>query len=125
MSVIKTNAYRQLLAQELYDRLAAGCFLAIGTGGHNPDNTPKPPDPGQTTLVQEVLRLNGNVSVQNDYLVEVQALFPLQELEPYTEISEIGLYLDENLLAVRNTTPTVVDPNNTLDGFNATIIFPF
>lgn len=125
MSVIKTKTYRRILAQDMYDRLYGSCFLAIGTGGHYADHTPKAPDPGQTALIHEVMRLVGKVERQSDYTVKVHALFPLKDLDDYSEISEIGLFVSDDLLAVRNAAPTIVDPNNTFDGYNAAIIFPY
>ncbi len=105
-----TNGYRQRLAKLHYDGTALSqvAQMAFGDGGHNPDGSPKTPNPAQTTLVREVLRKNLSAIAQEDlYSVTGTGLITEAELVGI-HISEAGL-LDAsgNLLGFRNFAPKI------------------
>jgi phage-related tail fiber protein len=82
--------------------------MAFGDGGHNPNGTPKTPNPEQTALVHEVLRKNLSSIVQED-LYSVTGTGVVAEAESIgVSISEAGL-LDAagNLLGFRNFAPKI------------------
>lgn len=92
-STVISNAWRARLA----DFHAAGAplakfaFMAFGDGGHNPDDTPKAPDPDAPGLYHEVLRVPlHNVSRPTPYAVECEGRIEPGEL--------VGIKVSESML---------------------------
>jgi|GEM_PF-1201397 len=113
-----TNSFRQRLAKHFYDdtALPMAAQMAFGDGGHNPDGTPKTPNPDQTTLAHEVLRKNLSSKVQEDaYSVTGTGTIADPEVVGVS-ISEAGL-LDAsgNLLGFRNFAPKIKEGDETYE----------
>lgn len=95
-STVISNAWRARLARFHADGtpLAKFAFMAFGDAGHNPDDTPKSPDPDAPGLFHEVLRVPlHDVSQPTQYTVECEGRIEPGELVG-VKVSE-AMLLDE------------------------------
>jgi phage-related tail fiber protein len=94
---VTLNSYRQRIATHMAggNTLAPAAFMAFGDGGHNPDNTPKPPQMTATALYHEVLRKPLSFITQEDeFSVTGRGVIDSSELEG-VPVSEAAL-VDSN-----------------------------
>jgi len=105
---VTTYDFRRRLARHFYngDALPQIAQMAFGDGGHNPDRTPISPDPGKTSLNNELLRKDlAGIYQEDDYSTTGSGRISKSELVG-ADISEAGL-LDSsgNLLGFKNFAP--------------------
>jgi phage-related tail fiber protein len=115
---ITTNDYRKRLARHMYDNSALPkvAKMAFGDGGHNPDGTPKTPNPNQTQLNHEILRKTLTSIFQEDEY-SVTGKGTISKIEAVgVSISEAGL-LDEagNLVGFKNFAPKIKESDETYE----------
>ena len=118
-----TNNLRRALADEFQSRATSTGQMAFGDGGYNPDlESVLAASQSQTSLhnplvihdLHEIVRLD-------DYSVKVMGrLFAADAVG--LEISEAGLFLNENLMAVRNFGPKTKEDDEFYD-VEMTILF--
>lgn len=108
---VTTNLFRRKLARFFKDGgtslgLAKFAYMGFGDGGHNPDGTAKPADPGRTTLQHELLRKSVYSVVQeDDYSCTGSGMLEKAELVGDV-VSEAGIFdVSGNLLGYKNFRP--------------------
>lgn len=112
-----TDVFRASLASALYDRIVAGpSVMHFGDGGWDASaGRPKYPNTSQTALVSFLMAKSLLSCTQpDDYSVAVSARLAEADLVG-EEISEAGLVVDGELLAIRNFSKKIKDADDYYD----------
>lgn len=112
-----TDVFRKSLADALYERITEGeAYMHFGDGGWDEAaDRPKYPNTSQTALISLLLaKALQSVSKPSDFSVLVVGRLENADLVG-EEISEAGLVVDGELLAIRNFSKKIKDADDYYD----------
>ena len=107
---VTSNAYRRRIAKHMADNspLPPFGFMSFGDGGHNPDLTPKAPNPEAVALAHELLRKPlSSITQPTPYTVECEGRIDAGELTG-AYVSEAALLdADGQIVAIKTFAPKI------------------